>query len=166
MDEHRTMEHLRVEHAELRPRIQAMRLLADRVGAIHGDLLREELEATHHFLVHELIPHAEAEDRALYPAVGRVLGAPLATATMTRDHAEIDDLTEELAFLVDRMAGDAQEDLETDVRRVLYGLYHVVRLHVAKEEEIYLPILEDGLTPDEAGALLEAMERSASAPTR
>ena len=48
------------------------------------------------FSAHHLIPHAQAEDQALYPVVARVMGVPEATATMRRDHVEVGRLTEEL----------------------------------------------------------------------
>jgi hypothetical protein len=44
---------------------------------------------------------------------------------------------------------------------VLYGLYAVVKIHFAKEEEVYLPILDARLTADEAHQLFEAMGRAA-----
>jgi len=42
-----------------------------------------------------------------------------------------------------------------------YGLHHLVKVHFAKEEEIYLPILEERLSPDEATAMFNAMTRTA-----
>jgi iron-sulfur cluster repair protein YtfE (RIC family) len=44
------------------------------------------------------------------------------------------------------------------LRRVLYGLYAVIKLHLAKEEEIYLPLLDSKLTAEEAKAMFAAME--------
>ena len=41
-------------------------------------------------------PHAKAEDAVLYPEVERVTGAPGATATMRREHVEVERLTAEL----------------------------------------------------------------------
>jgi hypothetical protein len=40
-------------------------------------------------LAEEIGPHEQAEERELYPAMDRRLGAPEATATMSRGHAEI-----------------------------------------------------------------------------
>ncbi|MGZ9262923.1 MAG: hypothetical protein ACXW6V_25945, partial [Candidatus Binatia bacterium] len=40
-----------------------------------------------------------------------------------------------------------------ELRRVLYGLYSVVKLHFAKEEEIYLPILANHLSEGDAHEL-------------
>jgi hypothetical protein len=48
---------------------------------------------------------------------------------------------------------------EKALRRALYSLSAVVRVHFAKEEEIYLPILDAGLTPKEAHRMFEAMEK-------
>jgi hypothetical protein len=50
-----------------------------------------------------------------------------------------------------------------DLRRVLYGLYGIVKLHFAKEEEVYLPLLDTRLTPEEAQAMFTAMETAAHA---
>jgi hypothetical protein len=49
---------------------------------------------------------------------------------------------------------------EQALRRVLYGLYAIIKLHLAKEEEIYLPILEAHLHAEEVDRMVEAMERT------
>lgn len=49
------------------------------------------------------------------------------------------------------------------LRRILYGLYTLVKVHFAEEEEIYLPLLEDRLGEDEATTMFAAMTSSASA---
>jgi hypothetical protein len=50
-------------------------------------------------------------------------------------------------------AGPDAEDLP-DLRRVLYGLHAVLRLHFAREEEVYLPLFE---RPEEPGARAEGI---------
>jgi hypothetical protein len=44
------------------------------------------------------------------------------------------------------------------LRRILYGLYAIIKLHLAKEEEIYLPILELRLLDSAVNDLAAAME--------
>jgi cyclophilin family peptidyl-prolyl cis-trans isomerase len=91
-----------------------------------------------------------------------LMGAPEATATMSRDHAAFGRLVEELGALQAQMDGASlRETQEKALRRVLYGLYAVVKIHFAKEEEVYLPILDGRLTADEAHQLFEAMGRAA-----
>ncbi len=88
------------------------------------------------------------------------MGAPEATATMSRDHVEVGRLTEELGSLRSHLVGaGVSASQEKALRRALYRLSAVVRVHFAKEEEIYLPILDAGLTPKEAHRMFEAMER-------
>ncbi len=47
------------------------------------------------------------------------------------------------------------------MRRILFGLYALVKVHFAKEEEIYLPLLDARLTEKGAAAMFEAMEQAA-----
>jgi iron-sulfur cluster repair protein YtfE (RIC family) len=153
---------LRDEHQELLPHIKRLRTVADAVGTSPIASLRQGIDEAYTFLTHQLIPHAQAEERALYPVVGRLMGAPEATATMSRDHVEIGRLTEELGALRSHLGdGSVGASQEQALRRALYGLSALVAVHFAKEEEVYLPLLDARLTPDEAHHLFEAMERSA-----
>jgi hypothetical protein len=92
------------------------------------------------------------------------MGAPDATMTMRRDHVEVGRLTAELGELHAQLdAGKEMPQLDLELRRVLYGLYALVSVHFAKEEEIYLPILDANLSADEAAKLFHDMETIASA---
>lgn len=153
---------LRDEHGELLPRIETLCAAAEAAGTIPSSALVARVDEAYDFLAHHLIPHAQAEDRALYPVVARAMGAPQATATMSRDHVEVGRLTDELAKLrASLAAGRAGEVEMRDLRRVLYGLYALVRLHFAKEEEVYLPILDAKLDAKQAAEMFEAMEAAA-----
>jgi hypothetical protein len=60
------------------------------------------------------------------------------------------------------IAADRRDERQVKtLRRILYGLYALVKVHFAKEEEIYLPLLETHLTGDEGRQLFESMERAA-----
>jgi iron-sulfur cluster repair protein YtfE (RIC family) len=154
---------LREEHRDLRPHIESLLLAADAVGIAAPERLRRHIEEAYAFLTQHLIPHAHAEDVALYPVVAQLMGAPEATATMRRDHVEVGRLTEELNSLRRKLATSEvpTPELEQALRRVLYGLYAVVTLHFAKEEEVYLPVLDARLTPDAARTMFAAMEAAA-----
>ena len=153
---------LRDEHKELLPHIELLRTVADSIGEAPIESLQGGVDEVYAFLMHHLLPHAQAEERALYPVVGRLMGAPEATATMSRDHVEVGRLTQELGSLCSKLVsvrpGEAQEKA---LRRILYGLYALVKEHFAKEEEIYLPLLDARLTPEEARQMFEAMETAA-----
>ncbi len=156
-------EPLREEHRELLPHVDALRVVADGIGHFSADQLRSEVDAILDFLNHHLIPHAEAEERVLYPMVGKVLGAPRATATMSRDHVEVGRLAAELNQLRTQIGQPQVEaTVSCDLRRVLYGLHALLQVHFAKEEEIYLPLLDAALTPDVTATMFEQMEAAAA----
>jgi iron-sulfur cluster repair protein YtfE (RIC family) len=153
---------LRDEHKEMLPQIEHIRTVADSVGEVSLSALRQAVDEVREFLTFQLIPHARAEDQTLYPTIGKILGAPQATATMRRDHIEVGRLSDELASIRLQIAGKTLGDTEARaLRRVLYGLYALIKVHFAKEEEIYIPILEEGLNTQEAQRLFEAMEEAA-----
>jgi iron-sulfur cluster repair protein YtfE (RIC family) len=150
------------EHRELFPHIEALKAVADSVGEAPPDALQRDLNEAYEFLAHHLIPHAKAEERALYPVVGKLMGAPAATASMSRDHVEVGRLTDELMALRSETIARSARERERALRRVLYGLYALVKVHFAKEEEIYLPLLDAGLTAEDARRLFAAMEAAAA----
>ena len=145
---------LRDEHQELLPHIESLRVAAEAAEG-NGNGLLTALDDVLAFLHHHLIPHAQAEDAVLYPKVEQVMQAPGAMATMRRDHVEVVGLTDELQRLRDSLSRPPTADQRRALQRVLYGLYAIVRLHFAKE--VYLPVLDAGLAPDEAAKMFKAM---------
>jgi iron-sulfur cluster repair protein YtfE (RIC family) len=154
---------VRDEHRELVARIELLRTVADSIDSATIESLREGVGQAYAFLIHQLIPHAQAEEQVFYPTVGRALRAVEATETMSRDHLEVIRLTEELEALRLRLFYEPLSTTDQQaLRRVLYGLYAIIKLHLAKEEEIYVPLLEARLQPEEVDHLVEAMERTAA----
>jgi hemerythrin-like domain-containing protein len=153
---------LRDEHRDLLPHVEMLRTVADEIGEAPISSLRHGVDAIYAFLTFHLLSHAQAEERALYLMVGKLMGASEATATMSRDHSEIVRYTEELSALRSRLDDtNAGVSEEKALRRILYGLYAIVKVHFAKEEEIYLPILDTRLTPEKAAHMFEKMESEA-----
>jgi len=148
---------LRDEHKELIPHIERILEVADSLPNAPLDQIRAGVEEVYDFLAYHLLPHAQAEDAALYPTVQKAVGSPEATRTMSRDHVEVGRYIDELAALREDVSPQSFKALQ----RVLYGVYALVKVHFAKEEEVYLPLLEERLTPEEARAMFEAMERAA-----
>jgi heavy metal translocating P-type ATPase len=141
---------LREEHRELAPDLARIRPLADRLGTIPPAEARVELERTRAFLVDVLIPHEEQEDREVYPHLARAVGNDDITAALHRTHTEIFHLVRFVDRLVREIPeeGPGVEDL-TDLRRVLYGLDAILRLHMAQEEELYLALGDEHPAADE-----------------
>lgn len=155
---------LRDEHKELFPHVDQIRQVAELIGDAPIAEIRHGVEEVYDFLANHLKPHAEAEEAALYPVVQKVLGSPDATKTMSRDHVEVGIYISELASLRNGLTSEVLTTVQIkSLQRVLYGVYGLVKVHFAKEEEVYLPILDQRLTPESAQEMFEAMEAAAHA---
>ena len=133
----------RAEHRELLGVVDRVRAVADGLDRLPPPLALAEVAAVHRFLVERLLPHEEAEDALLYPVVAELVGGDDPTAPMSRAHAEIAHLTRLLGGVLADLgpAGPEAED-RTDLRRILYGIHAILRLHFAQEEEAYLSLLD------------------------
>jgi iron-sulfur cluster repair protein YtfE (RIC family) len=159
----RLTEPLRDEHAALLPRVDALAELADGVEGRTLAELMADLEAASSFLHRQLLVHAHLEEAVLYPAVERAMGSVGATATMARDHAAIGRLAQDLdEARAPLSSGVLPAETLRRLRRILYGLQAVAALHFAKEEEVYLPLLDERLSTAEATRLFESMEGAAA----
>jgi hypothetical protein len=136
---------IRAEHRRLLPGVKRIRHLADRLDLMPPMEARGELVKTWRFLLEEILPHDQSEDARVYPIVAKVMGGTEATATMTRAHLEISHLVNLLGRTLDELPpeGPDTEDVR-ELRRVLYGLYAILALHFAQEEESYLTLLDAG----------------------
>ncbi|MHB8891751.1 MAG: heavy metal translocating P-type ATPase [Candidatus Limnocylindrales bacterium] len=132
---------LRTEHRELAPSIARIRALADGLGSMPPLRAREELLRIRTFLIETLVPHEEQEDRDVFPLLAQAVGNDDVTAALHRTHTEIFHLIRFVDRLVVEVPeeGPGPEDL-TDLRRVLYGLDAILRLHMAQEEELYVAL--------------------------
>jgi heavy metal translocating P-type ATPase len=140
------------EHRELHPLLDRLRAAADNAGELPGPELRRELRELQSELTGRLLPHEKAEGEAMYPLVDQLLGGEGATGTMSRAHVEIERLVGTLGRIVRDLPpeGPTTEDLR-ELRRVLYGLHAILRLHFAQEEESYLSLLSPPETVPAAG---------------
>ncbi|NUS41220.1 MAG: heavy metal translocating P-type ATPase, partial [Terrabacter sp.] len=132
-DDIATAARLREGHEVAIAAVEQIRAVAD---ALHSqDCRLEPVHALIDRLALELVPHERADEEELMPLVARALGTP-ATATMRRTHAEIEHQVSRLRRLVEGIdpARVTPEDV-VELRRLLYGLYAVCRLHNSQEEE-------------------------------
>jgi heavy metal translocating P-type ATPase len=131
-------ERFREEHRRFAPELHRIRSVADRIDELPPQEAREELDAIRSFLVERLPQHEEEEEAAVYPVVAKLMGGEDPMASMARAHVEIDHLTRVFRSLVDDLpSGVPSPDDLVDLRRVLYGLHAILRLHFAQEEEAY-----------------------------
>jgi len=125
------------EHDRMRDDLSILRDAAQQISAGDPEAALVTLRAADSFLQHTLLPHEDAEDSALYPALAGPLGSAEATATMSRMHAEIHRLCERLHSHreIAEAAGTVTSEQSGDLLACLYGLYALLCLHFVQEEE-------------------------------
>ena len=140
------------EHDSLRPGLDRLRQAADGLGTQPGGEAIADVHSVHRFLVDELAPHEVAEGNLLYPVLDRVLGGAETTATMSRAHAEIVRLIRRLGRVLEAIDAEQPDDGDVrELRRLLYGLHAILRLHFAQEEEGYFSLLDEPVDHASAG---------------
>jgi heavy metal translocating P-type ATPase len=129
------------DHRLVAQTVERVRMVADDLGGSGAGL--DDVRSLVTDLQETLVPHERAEERELLPVMTDSLGGADALVGLSRTHAEIEHQVLALARLVDSMpvASPDSDDL-LDVRRRLYGLYAVLRLHNAQEEEELYSLLE------------------------
>jgi soluble P-type ATPase/hemerythrin-like domain-containing protein len=127
---------LATEHDSTRRLVERVREVADGMPSVLGPTERERVGELVESLESELLPHEEAEERQLIPLVERVYGGGDPLGGLSRTHAEIAHQVRRLRRLVEATTdGEAGPEEAVEVRRALYGLYGVLRLHTAQEDE-------------------------------
>lgn len=144
-------------HERLMPGIDRLPAVGDMVGHASPDDLRAALDETVSFLSDLLLPHMEAQERALYAEFERILQNRHSMTPMTREHGEIRDLAARIGALRHRMSERALGTGEAvELRRTIFRLYALLKVHLA-EEELYVSILDHNVDEEAAGRLAAAL---------
>jgi heavy metal translocating P-type ATPase len=123
------------EHAGLRQLAEALRAGAEAIGPTPAAL--PALADVERRLRDELVPHQHEEERALYPEAARRLGGVDPMAPLLRMHAEIEGLAERIGLLLGLAAQQGEwSSVAPELRRALFSLEALLRLHLAAEEEM------------------------------
>jgi hemerythrin-like domain-containing protein len=146
-------------HDRLMHHLDAMTKTGDLVGAPVAEL-RPSVDATSAFLNDLLLPHMEAAERTLYPELERMLQNRHSMTPMRREHDEIRQLVAEVVRLQARLdAGPLHTSETVALRRVIFRLYAMLKVHLA-EEQLYLGIIDHGVSAEGAEKLAAAMDHS------
>jgi heavy metal translocating P-type ATPase len=134
----RVGERFRAEHRAFAPELQRIRTVADRLGTLTPQETRDQLHEVRAFLLERLPEHEEEEEAVVYPVVAELMGGEDPMGSMARAHLEISHLGRVFDQLLADLPPDGPEPEDLmDLRRVLYGLHAILRLHFAQEEEAY-----------------------------
>src|SRR5664280_1225128 len=132
------------EHLAIRRDINRLHEVADALGSLTPKAALEEVQSVQRMLIEEVQPHEEAEEQELYQALGRFFGGSDPMATMSRAHIEITHQIHRLGQLIDDIGPNGVDEVDlTELRSLLYGLYAILKLHTAQEDENYLSLADE-----------------------
>ena len=138
---------LRSEVRRLQPLAESLRRTACLVEKADVRAVRRACDDVYALLSTQIIPHVAAQSVALAAVMDSEVSG------LSRDCRELVTLTHELRVLQSRLTAYISAQQADELRRVLFGLYALVRLQFTKTKDVYLPML-DALSrtePDHAG---------------
>jgi len=135
------------------------------IAELDAARLVELLDGLTGFLSGDLLPHAAGEEKTLYPALDPIIrehGSP--TATMLVDHEYIGNYSRQITETARALRSADQhtrKDLARKLARQLIQLQGLFDVHLAKEERVYLPLIEQAISAGDQQALLAALHEEA-----
>jgi hemerythrin-like domain-containing protein len=152
------------EHEDrLLGQIDRLPAIADSIGSTPVAALRERVDEISAFMTNVLVPHVDAAERALYPELERLMQNRHSMTPMRHEHEQIRSLVASLdrsrAKLADGHFGSGEA---VALRRVLFQLYSLLKVHLA-EERLYVDLIEHGISAEADAVLAAALEHPAVA---
>lgn len=141
------------EHGALTAVLDRMRSVADRLGEA-GDqpAARDELTALDQAL-QEVLEHERRDESRLHPEIAVMMGGSDPMAAISRTHREIAHLARRFSRIVAELpVGTPDPEDIGELRRILYVLEAILRLHFAQEDEIYDSVVTQRCREEAAAA--------------
>lgn len=138
--------------------------LADTIADGPSDGFRARFDEECRFLTGQLIPHVQAVEAGIYPDLERVLQDLHSLVPMRREHQELTRLMRSLdGYRGELEAGRLGPAERAGLRRALYRLYSILKVHLA-EEGLFIGVLEDALADRQKDALARALRHVTAEP--
>lgn len=151
-------------HDRLIAHVDRLAELAAELDAGVTPAFADACETEHRFIVEQLVPHMEAIETTLYGELDRLMEGRHSMAPMRREHAELRRLIEATGQYHDAVTSGQLGPAEAmGLRRALYRLHALLRVHLA-EEELYLRVLEGNLGDAEKEELARGIEHAEAEP--
>jgi hypothetical protein len=149
--------------AAIEPHLERLPELADLAARGDQVLLAAAFGDECAFIIGQLVPHIEAVERALYERLERLMDGRHSMLPMREEHAQLRRLIGSLCAYRKALATGPLSVAEVvRLRRVLYRLYAILKVHLA-EEELYLAVIDGNLSVEEKDLLARTLD---DAPVR
>jgi len=155
----------REHHERITIALDRIPTLADMLHGQPGpEAFRDAFEASYVFITDTLLPHMQTIEQEIYPELERLMQNRHSMAPMRREHAELTRLVASLSVYKEALEADALGPSGSmGLRRVLYRLYALLKVHLAEEAE-YLQVLDHNLSTAEQEALAQRIAHAGAQP--
>ncbi|MGZ8719453.1 MAG: hemerythrin domain-containing protein, partial [Aeromicrobium sp.] len=145
-------------HGRIEPHVDRLPELAEMIGHVSQDVFSAAFQTECSFITGRLRPHMEAIETTLYGRLEQVMDKRHSMAPMRREHEQLRGLFGSLCdYGVLVAEGTMTKGDEIGLRRVLYRLFAMLKVHLA-EEELYLGVLDRNLTAEEKDVLAQGID--------
>lgn len=151
-------------HERIEPHVDRLPELAEMIGRVTPEAFSASFQEECSFIVGRLVPHMEAIETTLYGRLEDVMGRRHSMAPMRREHEQLRALFASLCEYSELVAAESMSPGDqVGLRRVLYRLFAILKVHLA-EEEMYLAVLDHNLSPEEKHLLAQGIDHANAEP--
>ena len=151
-------------HDKIDPHVDRLPVLAEMIGRVSPEEFATSFETECGFIQGQLVPHMEAIESTLYGRLELLMGTRHSMTPMRREHQQLRGLFDSLCEYRKEAAGGTLDQAgEIGLRRVLYRLYSILKVHLA-EEELYLGVLDQHLSDEDKDALARGIDHAVAEP--
>ncbi|MBV2234534.1 MAG: heavy metal translocating P-type ATPase [Sterolibacterium sp.] len=125
-------------HRQLVPVLERLQAVITQLPMLNGRAALPLLNDLHALLQSRLLPHEQADDREVYPALAVLLGGDDPLSALSHTHREIFRLHSTFAATLTRLQNQPENvGILRELQRQLHALDAILALHFAQEDEIY-----------------------------
>jgi hypothetical protein len=151
-------------HQAIEPHVDRLPELAGMIGRVSPEAFSVTFQEECSFIIGRLVPHMEAIESTLYGRLEQVMDKRHSMAPMRREHEQLRGLFKSLCGYSELVAeGTMSQGDEIGLRRVLYRLFAILKVHLA-EEELYLGVLDRNLSAEEKDILAQGIDHADAEP--
>lgn len=146
------------------PHVDALAALAEMIDTATPTEFAARFEQECEFITGSLMPHIDAIEQTLYGDLERLMEGRHSMQPMRDEHEQLRRLFRSLCrYRAEIGAGGLDDASAMGLRRVLYRLFTLMKVHLA-EEELYLRVIDRDLSAEEKEALARGIDHATTQP--
>lgn len=151
-------------HDRIMPHVDALPVLAELIDQLSPAEYAARFETECEFIVGSLMPHIDAIEQTLYGRLEGLMEGRHSMQPMRDEHEQLRRLFASLCrYRAMVGAGALDQAAAIGLRRVLYRLFTLMKVHLA-EEELYLGVIDRDLSPAEKDLLARGLDHASGEP--